>query len=90
MVYRGFAKSVIGSREMNQDSVLVNNDRGLFAVADGVGGGVGGSNGVPSGRWKVKPPDPSGWTCPPLVWMRRWWVAHNSTSPSRPTSGCSL
>ncbi|MCB0416496.1 MAG: serine/threonine-protein phosphatase [Bdellovibrionaceae bacterium] len=42
MVYRGFSKSVIGSREMNQDSILVNNDRGLFAVADGVGGGVGG------------------------------------------------
>lgn len=42
MVYRGFSNSVIGSREMNQDSVLVDNQAGIFAVADGVGGGVGG------------------------------------------------
>lgn len=35
----GYSLSVIGSRKQNQDSVLVDNDRGLFAVADGIGGG---------------------------------------------------
>jgi PPM family protein phosphatase len=35
----GYSLSVIGSRKENQDSVLVDNERGLFAVADGIGGG---------------------------------------------------
>lgn len=35
----GYSISVLGSRQQNQDSLLVDNDRGLFAVADGVGGG---------------------------------------------------
>lgn len=39
---RGFSHSVIGSREMNQDSALVWDEGGLYAVADGVGGGIGG------------------------------------------------
>lgn len=37
-----YSKSVVGSRDYNQDSSLIVNDRGLFAVADGVGGGVAG------------------------------------------------
>lgn len=36
----GFGKSVIGGREMNQDSFLVYPERSVFAVADGVGGGM--------------------------------------------------
>lgn len=40
MKVTGYAKSVIGGREGNQDSFLCMNDRGLFAVADGVGGGL--------------------------------------------------
>lgn len=39
---RGFSHTVVGSREMNQDSLLVSDDKMLFAVADGVGGGIGG------------------------------------------------
>jgi len=37
---RGYAYSVIGSRELNQDAYLIENERGLYAIADGVGGGV--------------------------------------------------
>lgn len=40
MSYKGYSLSVIGSREMNQDSFLVAEEQGLFAVADGVGGGL--------------------------------------------------
>lgn len=40
MRVQGYGFSVIGSREMNQDSFLVENDAGLYAVADGVGGGM--------------------------------------------------
>jgi len=40
MQIKGFVHSVVGTREMNQDSFLVAADRGLFAVADGVGGGL--------------------------------------------------
>lgn len=36
----GYAKSVVGGREANQDSFLIWNERSLFAVADGVGGGL--------------------------------------------------
>lgn len=35
----GYSISALGSRKENQDSFLVDNDRGLFAVADGIGGG---------------------------------------------------
>lgn len=42
MNFTGYAYSLIGNREMNQDAYLVENHRGLFAVADGVGGGMGG------------------------------------------------
>lgn len=35
----GYAITALGSRKENQDSHLVDNDRGLFAVADGIGGG---------------------------------------------------
>ena len=37
---KGYAKSVIGGREGNQDSFLIWPERNLFAVADGVGGGL--------------------------------------------------
>lgn len=40
MPMKGYACSVIGKREMNQDSFLIMDERQLFAVADGVGGGV--------------------------------------------------
>lgn len=36
----GYGFSVIGGREMNQDSFLVDNESKLYAVADGVGGGL--------------------------------------------------
>jgi len=36
----GYSLSVIGGREMNQDSFLVADRSGLYAVADGVGGGL--------------------------------------------------
>lgn len=42
MKVKGYSFSVIGSREMNQDSFLVNDEKRLYAVADGVGGGLGG------------------------------------------------
>ncbi len=42
MNVKGYSCSVIGGREMNQDSFLVNDEKGLYAVADGVGGGMGG------------------------------------------------
>lgn len=40
MQWKGFAATALGSREMNQDSFLLNDARGLYAVADGVGGGA--------------------------------------------------
>lgn len=40
MSHKGYSLSVIGSREMNQDSLLVAEEQGLYAVADGVGGGL--------------------------------------------------
>ena len=40
MKARGYSHSVIGGREVNQDSFLVDEEKGLFAVADGVGGGL--------------------------------------------------
>lgn len=40
MQWKGFAATALGSREMNQDAFLVNDQRGLYAVADGVGGGA--------------------------------------------------
>ncbi len=38
----GYSKTVIGSREKNEDSFLACDDKKLYAVADGVGGGVNG------------------------------------------------
>jgi PPM family protein phosphatase len=40
MKVKAYGKSVIGSREMNQDSMLLYPERSVFAVADGVGGGM--------------------------------------------------
>ena len=40
MKVRGFAHSVVGGREQNQDAFLVWDERFLYAVADGVGGGL--------------------------------------------------
>ena len=40
MQFKGYSKSVIGSREMNQDSLLIDDAKSLYAVADGVGGGL--------------------------------------------------
>ena len=40
MKFKGYVKSVIGGREMNQDAFLVANDIGVYAVADGIGGGL--------------------------------------------------
>ncbi|NBV50141.1 serine/threonine-protein phosphatase [bacterium] len=40
MKVTGFGYSVIGGRETNQDSFLVDNENKLYAVADGVGGGL--------------------------------------------------
>ncbi len=40
MKITGYGFSVIGGRETNQDSFLVDNTLHLFAVADGVGGGL--------------------------------------------------
>lgn len=42
MQLRGYSCSVIGSRDMNQDSLLVSDKKALYAVADGVGGGMNG------------------------------------------------
>ncbi|MBY0370850.1 protein phosphatase 2C domain-containing protein [bacterium] len=35
----GYSITSIGARQQNQDSFLVDNERSLFAVADGIGGG---------------------------------------------------
>jgi serine/threonine protein phosphatase PrpC len=40
MKIKGYAASVVGSRSMNQDSYLVDDTLRLYAVADGVGGGL--------------------------------------------------
>ena len=40
MQFKGYSITFIGGREMNQDSLLCDNDRGLYAVADGIGGGL--------------------------------------------------
>lgn len=37
---KGYGKSVIGKRDMNQDAYLVFDEKNLYAVADGVGGGL--------------------------------------------------
>lgn len=42
MKTNGFGYSVLGSREKNQDAFLVDNSKSLYAVADGVGGGLDG------------------------------------------------
>jgi len=44
MKVTGYGLSVIGGREMNQDSFLVDNSTQLYAVADGVGGGLRGED----------------------------------------------
>lgn len=40
MHFKGYSITAIGGREMNQDSLLCDNDRALYAVADGIGGGL--------------------------------------------------
>lgn len=40
MIIKGYFHTVIGGREMNQDSYLVDDDLKIYAVADGVGGGL--------------------------------------------------
>jgi len=40
MKWKGFSITAIGSRQMNQDSLCVQDDSGIYAVADGVGGGL--------------------------------------------------
>lgn len=40
MKCKAYGRSVIGGREMNQDSYLIYPERSVFAVADGVGGGM--------------------------------------------------
>lgn len=42
MHFKGYGKSVIGSREKQQDSFLVEDSMSLYAVADGIGGGYNG------------------------------------------------
>ena len=42
MKFKGYAKSVIGGREKNQDAYLVADDISVYAVADGIGGGLNG------------------------------------------------
>ena len=37
---KAFGKSVIGGREKNQDAMAIYEDEGIYAVADGVGGGL--------------------------------------------------
>ena len=40
MKFKGFAHSVVGGREQNEDSYLIDDLQGLYAVADGIGGGL--------------------------------------------------
>lgn len=40
MQIKGFGHSVVGGREMNQDAFLADDQKQLYAVADGVGGGL--------------------------------------------------
>ncbi len=40
MKLKGYSNSVIGAREQNEDSFLVDDLKGLYAVADGIGGGL--------------------------------------------------
>ena len=40
MRIKGYSHSVIGGREKNQDSFLINDAKALYVVADGVGGGM--------------------------------------------------
>ena len=42
MKAKGYSYSVIGKREINQDTSLVFDEVGLYAVADGIGGGLSG------------------------------------------------
>jgi PPM family protein phosphatase len=37
---KGYAYSVVGGREQNEDAYLVDDSLGLYAVADGIGGGL--------------------------------------------------
>lgn len=40
MKAKGYSATAIGGREVNQDAFYVNNERQIYAVADGVGGGA--------------------------------------------------
>ena len=40
MSIKGYAHSIVGGREMNQDSFLVDDTLSLYVVADGIGGGL--------------------------------------------------
>ncbi|NBX68021.1 MAG: serine/threonine-protein phosphatase [Proteobacteria bacterium] len=40
MKIKGFAHSVVGGREQNEDSFLIDDSQYLYAVADGIGGGL--------------------------------------------------
>lgn len=40
MKTKGYSYTVVGGREMNQDSLLVSDELNLYAVADGIGGGL--------------------------------------------------
>lgn len=40
MKFKGFAATHQGSRQSNQDAFVVDDERGIYAVADGVGGGM--------------------------------------------------
>lgn len=40
MKIKGFAHSVVGGREQNEDSFLIDDSQFLYAVADGIGGGL--------------------------------------------------
>ena len=65
MTVKGFAKSVVGGREGNQDAFLLWDERSLYAVADGVGGGLRGEvasrmsadglKALPPGSLELKP-----------------------------------
>jgi len=67
MKITGYGYSVIGGREMNQDSFLVDNTLCLYAVADGVGGGLRGEEASKMAVDGLKNQHHSGETLKPLI-----------------------